>query len=228
MPNSNLSLALPLTLLIASCAAAPLGAGDETTGSADQADTTILDDCAVGHAANATAVTSGSDVAYTRSAATINAATHCDCADWQQDENLNGEAQADADHPTCRPDTFLDILWEHSTVPPWWWVVVQSWNVANATECNNSTLNVSLWEQTSPNVWTKQSEQTVNAVWDVNSNVCSPTSISGNDVTYGVLYRIHARATRGLAKNNHGYETVTIALDPPLPADQSGGQPITR
>lgn len=214
MSKFMLSVVSPLTIFIASCAVDPEPSSDGSTGSIAQA-TTIFDDCAVDHAANAFEdVALGSPQTYTRKGdPTINFT--CDCKAWQQDANANGTAQADIDHPHCRSNTFVNVRWATALSPiPQYLVEVPSWSLTNGdTECSNSTLAVSLWKLDSTNTWVKQGPtQTVNPVPDSNG-VCGPASIGGSAATTGELYRIHAIATRGLDDKNHGFETVKISAN---------------
>lgn len=213
MSKFKLLIASPLTLLIASCALDPEPSSDGRTGSIDQA-TTIFDDCAVGHAANAFEdVTLTSPQTYMRRGdPTINFT--CDCKAWQQDANVNGAAQADLDHPDCRSNTFVNVRWASASAFAHYLVEVPSWSLTNGdTECNNSTLAVSLWKLDSTSTWVKQGPtQTVHPV-PIGNGVCGSASLGGFGTATGDLYRIHALATRGLDDKNHGFETVRITTN---------------
>lgn len=217
MSNFMLSIVGSFTLLITACAVDAAGADRPPDGSAaaiEQA-TTVLDDCAVGHAANAFEDAAlASPQSYTRKGDPMINFT-CDCKAWQQDANANGTAQADLDHPLCRSNTFVNVQWENAVgAIPQYTVEVPSWSLTNGDiECKNSTLAVSLWKLDSTNTWVKQGP-TVTKSPTVNSNgVCSSVQIQDVAGSTGELYRIHAIATRGHDDNNHGFETVKISAN---------------
>jgi hypothetical protein len=88
---------------------------------------------------------------------------------------------------------------------------VPSWTLSNGqTECENSTLLVKYYKETSPGVFTFQFQQSKQPTW-TGSN-CTPIGITGGGTADGNRYRIKALATRGLGDLNHehGFETVKI------------------
>jgi hypothetical protein len=192
--------------LIASCAVDPAGATDEPTSSVDEEIT--LDKCATGHDANASLLFNGTTDMYTRSNATID--TICHCAAWQKDANQYDEDHANAAYPDCRPSTYVDIDWDVWLSALVWEVEVPSWSLTNGdTECSNSTLAINVFDETSPGVWTQSGPQQNYHPHPLGNGVCSPLQITGGGTTAN-RRRIHARATRGLAEYNHGYETVKV------------------
>ena len=207
-PHRTAALAVPTTLVLAlaACTVAPTDASDQPTATVEAAVT--LDKCATDHHANASLLFNGTTDTYTRSDATIN--TTCHCAAWQKDANQNGEAHADNAFPDCRPSTYVDIDWDVWLPVLAYEVDVPSWSLTNGdTECSNSTLAIKLFKETSPGVWTQQGPQQNYHPHTLASGACSPLQVTGGGDT-SATYRIHARATRGLADKNHGYETVKI------------------
>lgn len=73
-------------------------------------------------------------------------------------------------------------------------------------QCRRQPSNSRRW-----NLWAQQGpEQTLHPVPNANG-VCGSVTFAGGGAADGNLYRVHALATRGLAANNHGYETVKIS-----------------
>lgn len=213
------------TILITITFASLAGCTDQEPDIAveDQAISNITD-CATGALENAdTTLTYTGDGTYTRAASTINPdnqPSQCTCMDWQADANLVGTAQANIDFPKCRTGTILQIAaggqqqlgYIANTLVPQWD------NVSNQTECENSTLevHVDMWTGTQwLDVWpgTNSSGQklarVVHPTWSGTS--CNPVGLSSpqGTVMQGT-YRLHAKATRGLDANNHGFATVQL------------------
>ncbi|HUJ63648.1 MAG TPA: hypothetical protein VLX92_34350 [Kofleriaceae bacterium] len=196
---------------------------DPSTASTDQAITNITD-CATGAQENADGVLAlGADGTYTRNASTIDptGAHDCGCKAWQADDNANGEAQADHDFPSCRPGTI--VQYDNEATQQTGYLVnalVPSWTLTNGqTECENSTLDVRVdfwngtkWQDVWPGVNGQGQDlaEQVHGKWQ--GGTCQPaglTSPQGVVLNRGT-YRVHATATRGLAADNHGFETVQI------------------
>jgi hypothetical protein len=200
MSNTIHFLCLPFTLAIASCAVE----GEPT--SSTELDVT-LDTCATGHDPNASLLFNGTQDTYTRGETAIN--TTCHCAAWQKDANANGEAHANTAYPDCRPSTYVDVRWDLWLPILAYEVEVPAWSLTNGdTECSNSTLAVKLFKEVS-GAWVQQGPEEDFHPTPLGNGVCAPLQITGGGDT-GANYRIHARATRGLDANNHGFETVKI------------------
>ena len=211
MRNPSTLLAIPCVLLVASCAIDPADVveDDVTTGTVE-AETTVLDNCAVGHDENAFIGIFSAFESYTRKGdPKIN--YDCECKAWQKDANNLGEAQADLNHPQCRKETVVDIKWNVWFPNLAYAVTVPSWSLTNGDiECENSTLAVSYWKKTGPNQYTFQHQ----GVWHpqvMSDGTCSSLTYIGIGAADGSTYRIKALATRGLDDNNHGFETVKIS-----------------
>jgi hypothetical protein len=195
------------------------------TGTQDQAISNITN-CATGALENAdTALSYSGDGTYTRSASTINPdnlQSQCTCMDWQADANAFGTAQANLDFPRCRTTSILQIAAggqqqlgyiANALVPQWD-------NVSNQTECENSTLEVHVDQWTGTqwlDIWPGTNAQgqklarVVHPTWNASAQSCNPTGLSSpqGTVLQGT-YRLHAKATRGLDANNHGFATVQL------------------
>ena len=203
--TSTCLLTIASAILVAGCATD--GIDDESR--VEESITTKYDECAVNHAANAMEDVTGSFETYTRKGdPTIN--YDCDCLDWQKDARDHGEAQANIDHPLCRPETIVNMKWEVWYPVLAWEVRVPSWSLTNGEiECLNSKLVVSYWKETSPGTFTFQFSQTKQPTM-LADGTCSSISLGGSGTADGNRYRIKALATRGLDDKNHGFETVKV------------------
>ena len=197
---------LCVSLLLASCALDEA----EDLGATDQA-STLLDVCAVGHAANATSsVTPASYDSFSRSSTTMNltGATRCDCLDWQDIADSQGDAAANLAYPKCRPDTLVDFTVTGATATSQ--VHFQSFTeltekVHTQTDCSHSNLHMELWKSVGRGVWQEMWWGTQTAHWDAGR--CYQTVGEASPTVPNGLYRVKAVAT---PTGEQGYETVKI------------------
>jgi hypothetical protein len=203
---------LCVSLLLASCALDEA----EDLGSTDQA-STLLDVCAVGHAANATSsVTPASYDAFSRSSTTMNltGANRCDCLDWQDIADSQGDDAANLAYPKCRPETFVDFTVTGATAGS----QVQFGAFTELTEkvhtqvdCSRSTLEMQVWKSVGRGVWqVVWSPRAIAAHWDAGR--CYQTMGAGSPTVPNGLYRVKAVAT---PTGEQGYETVKIYAGTP-------------
>lgn len=207
-----------LALGVVGCVEAPdASTTDDDTASVDQ-DSTIFHQCAVGATilnADMVATPTSSD-SCTRPSATINrsGANQCDCFDWQIDKNQFGAAHADANHPTCRPLTMVDVSVDFGHAYNLT-ANVDAWDTSadNGVECNNSTLAVTFQEfdPTTSQFVTMASPfgaQVVHPHWL--GDHCSSAGAAIQVLGRGNDFRIRATATRGLGTPGfeHGFEGI--------------------
>jgi hypothetical protein len=207
MPKSSLLFS---SLLLSACAVDSVEDALDTSTVSDEV--TVLDNCATGTSANAKLLYDDYPTTdtYTRKGDPMINYT-CGCRQWQRDANELGEEVADAQNPSCRATTFVNIQFDVSYPTPRWKVEVPYWSLTNGkTECLNSKLEVSILRETSPNHWELVDKETRQPTWDASSGTCNEVFISGVGTT-SYRTRIKARATRGLFENNHGFETVKIS-----------------
>jgi hypothetical protein len=213
MTNRTYWLALPA--LIAGCAIDSTDASDGADGSdgedlaTSSVDQAVTTKCAVGHASNAQLSVFSALESYKRTGdPAIN--YDCDCLAWQKEVNNSNETTADAMYPKCRASTWVDISWQVWGYNHAWEVSVPSWTLTNGdTECNNSILEVEVWDEIAPNTFQFQYQTS----WQPHvmpDGTCSPIGITGGE-NLGRNRRIKATATRGLFTKNHGFETVKIS-----------------
>ena len=189
---------------------------DVETSAATQ-DSTVIDNCATGSTANASStMTSTSGDSYSRSAAKIN--TTCGCAAWQVDMNAHGAAQADIDFPSCRPWTYYDVtVTGFGNAGDRVGAHVNSWQTTSKTECENSELDIAIQENVGGTwfaVWPTTLHHYVieHPTFNPNTGSCEALEIDRGISDVGV-YRIEARAVKGLDANNHGYAGVEMIDD---------------
>jgi hypothetical protein len=196
-------------LLLVPCvlAACAIDTGEDVETSSAAGEVTVLDTCATGNNSNARLLYNGSTDSYTRGEGTIN--NTCECRGWQRDVNDHGEAVADANHPDCRPSTYVTIDWDVWKSTLAWEVEVTSWSLTNGTtECENSTLEVSVLRDTTAGTYELQSTDRRHPHMLPNGR-CSGISMGGGGTT-DARFKLRARATRGLFEYDHGFETVKI------------------
>ena len=176
---------------------------------ADQA-STVLDNCAVGHAANATsAVTPFTSDAYGRSSTTMNliGPTRCDCLDWQGIFDSQGEAAANAQYPKCRPDTIVDFTVTNASFFGAHFQVNSEFTekIHDAGRCAQSSLHMELWQSIGRGVWSRMWQGTQIPFW--NAGRCWQTVGESSPVVGNGLYRVKAVAN---IPGEQGYEGVVI------------------
>lgn len=202
---------LLLLCLLGACALDSTDPLDDEDLATTAQDSTVLDNCAVGHAANATSsVTPFTYDAYSRSSTTMNliGPTRCDCLDWQGLFDSAGEAAANAAYPKCRPDTIVDftvtgasgIVGAHFQVDSEF-----TEKIHDAGRCAQSSLHMELWKSIGRGVWQRMWQGTQVPFW--NAGRCWQTVGEASPVVANGLYRVKAVAN---IPGEQGYEGVLI------------------
>jgi hypothetical protein len=171
---------------------------------------TVLDNCAVGHAANATsAVTPFTSDAYGRSSTTMNliGPTRCDCLDWQAIMDSQGEDAANAQYPKCRPDTIVDFTVTNASLFAAHFQVNSEFTekIHDAERCAQSRLHMELWKSIGRGVWSRMWQGTQIPFWDAGR--CWQTVGESSPAVHDGIYRVKAVAT---IPGEQGYEGVVI------------------
>jgi hypothetical protein len=189
----------------------------DNTASTAQA-STIVDACATGQTEDADGATNGfQGDSYTRSANRID--TLCGCADWQVDANANGVAQANIDYPDCRPWTWFDVtVTGLGTLGTLLQADVPNWETTSADMCMNSQLDMAVEENVGGTwypVWPTTAGHffVFNPTFNSSTGKCDDLHKGPTIHDIGV-YRIKARAIRGLDQFNHGYAGVVLSAIP--------------
>jgi len=206
----NTMRTLLLGLLVSGCAMdAHDAASDEVATTAQ--DSTVLNNCAVGNAVNATGTISvGVGDSYTRSDLTMDliGTNRCDCIDWQGVYDVDGEAAANAAYPTCRPDAFVNFTVSKPLGATAHFQVFSEMtdHIHNATDCSHSNLHMELWKSTGRGIWQRLWTGTQTAYWD--GYRCFQTVGEASPSVASGLYRVKAVGTFA---NEQGYSTITIS-----------------
>ncbi|MEO8551690.1 MAG: hypothetical protein ABI678_17055 [Kofleriaceae bacterium] len=206
----------PLILLcfLGACALDTNPADTDELAEASQA-STVLDNCAVGHAANATsAVTPFAYDAYGRSSTTMNliGPTRCDCLDWQGIFDSQGEAAANAQYPKCRPDTIVDFTVTSAGFFGAHFQVDSEFTekIHDAGRCAQSSLHMELWQSVGRGLWQRLWQGTQVPFW--NAGRCWQTVGENSPAVGNGLYRVKAVAN---IPGEQGYEGLVIYAGTP-------------
>ena len=186
---------------------------DEEVSSIDQS-STILDQCAVGHAANASEIltTLTRSDSYGRSATTMDlfGSGRCDCINWQGVFDVEGEAAADAAYPTCRPEAIYDLRVKALSTDLAHYTVFSEFTdkVHTQANCALSKLHMEVWKRisTAPDVYQQIWGGTQIAHWDAGR--CYQTVGEASPNLPNGFYRIHAVATPA---GEQGYDTIVLS-----------------
>jgi len=200
---------LMMLCLMSGCALDTAGDDEELAATAQAS--TVLDNCAVGHAANALATVSvGIGDSYTRSSVTmdLSGANRCDCINWQGVFDSLGQAAADAAYPTCRPDAIMQVT--VSGPSGMFSAHFEAFSeltekVHTQIDCSHSNVHMELWKNVGGDVWQHMWSGTQTAHWDAGR--CYQTVGEASPSVPNGLYRVKAVATPA---GEQGYETVTI------------------
>jgi hypothetical protein len=198
-----------LMCLLSGCA---LDAGDDQELATTAQSSTVLDNCAVGTAANALGTVSAAGDSYTRSDLTMDliGINRCDCIDWQGVYDSLGQAAADAAYPKCRPDAIFQVTVTGSAHFEAFSEMTDK--VHTQIDCSHSNVHMELWKSIGRGVWQHLWSGTQTAHYD-------PPLVSGQtgrcyqsvgeaspSVSTG-LYRVKAVATPA---GEQGYGTIQI------------------
>jgi hypothetical protein len=181
-------------------------------------DSTVLDNCAVGTAANATGtITLFSGDSYTRGDLTMDLAgpTRCDCIDWQGLYDVDGETVADAAYPKCRPDAIFQVT---VSKPPGFTGHFQAFSeltdkVHDAVDCSHSSIHMELWQELGRGLWKRLWSGSQIAHYDppldpTKTGRCYQTIGEASPTVLNGVYRVKAVATPA---GEQGYGTITIS-----------------
>jgi len=193
----------------------PSGADDELATIAQ--DSTVLDNCAVGSALNATgSVGLFSGDSYTRSDLTMDliGTTRCDCIDWQGVFDTLGQAAADAAYPKCRPDAIVQFS---VSKPSGFTAHFQAFSemtdkVHTQIDCSHSSIHMELWQSTGRGIWKRLWSGSQIAHYDppldpAQTGRCYQTIGEASPSVASGLYRVKAVATPA---GEQGYGTIQI------------------
>jgi hypothetical protein len=195
-------------ILLSGCAV------DDELASTDQS-STIVDQCAVGHAINAEEVLSAGSDSYARSATTMDLTGpgRCDCINWQGVFDVSGEAAADAAYPTCRPEAIYSLRVKALATDLAHYTVFSEFTdkVHTQADCTLSKLHMELWRQTGPDTWQEFWWGTQTAHWDAGRCYQTVGEAAPNKATPNMangFYRIHAVATPA---GEQGYDGIVLS-----------------
>ncbi len=165
--------------------------------------------CATGSTVNSSTTIDGAGgETYPRTYGEID--TTCGCQAWQIDYNANGEAQANADYPSCRPWTWVDATIEQfGNAGVELGADVQNWGTTSKTECENSELDIAIEEEVSGTwygSWPAEAGHyyIFHPTFNDSTGSCEELEKLHDPSDIGV-YRVKTRAIRGLDADNHGY-----------------------
>lgn len=200
-----------MVLLLAGCALD--GEGEETELATAAQASTVLDNCAVGTAANALGtVSGGGSDAYTRSDLTMDliGTNRCDCIDWQGVYDVEGEAVADAAYPKCRPDAIFQVT--VSGTAHFQAFSEMTDKVHTQVDCSHSNVHMELWKSIGRGIWQRMWSGTQTAHYDPPLNPgftgrCYQTLGEASPSVPTGLYRVKAVATPA---GEQGYGTIQI------------------
>jgi hypothetical protein len=207
---------LMLCVVLTGCV---IDAGDSDELASTGQASTVLDNCAVGHAANALATVSvGGGDSYSRSSTTmdLSGTNRCDCINWQGVFDSHGgsnneaaaEAAAEAAYPKCRPDAIVQFT--VSGPPTMFSAHFEAFSeltekVHTQVDCSHSNVHMELWRNIGGDVWQHMWSGTQTAHWEAGR--CYQTVGEASPSVPNGLYRVKAVATPA---GEQGYETIEI------------------
>ena len=199
---------LILGLLMTGCVTADGDATEDLAATAQ--DSTVLDNCAVGTAANALGTVAAAGDSYTRSDLVMDLAgtNRCDCIDWQGMYDSLGmdaaaAAAANAAYPKCRPEAIFQVSVTGSAHFEAFSEMTD--HIHDATDCSHSNIYMELWKSIGRGIWQHLWSGTQTAHWD--GYRCYQTVGEASPSVPTGLYRVKGVATFA---NEQGYATIQI------------------
>ncbi|MEP6863906.1 MAG: hypothetical protein ABJE66_24980 [Deltaproteobacteria bacterium] len=194
-----------------------LDAADDTELATTAQASTVLDNCAVGTAANALGTVSTAGDSYTRSDLVMDliGTQRCDCIEWQGMYDSLGmdaaaAAAANAAYPKCRPEAIFQVTVTGSAHFEVFSEMTDK--VHTQVDCDHSDLHMELWKSIGRGIWQRMWSGTETAHFDPPLNPamigrCPQTVGEASPSVPAGLYRVKAVATPA---GEQGYGTIQI------------------
>jgi hypothetical protein len=210
----TMTMTMRTMLVVCFASGCALDAADDAEDLAATAQaSTVLDNCAVGTAANALGTVSGGvGDSYTRSDLTMDliGTNRCDCIDWQGLYDSAGEAAADAAYPKCRPDAIFQVTVSGTAHFQAFSELTDK--VHTQVDCSHSNVHMELWKSIGRGIWERMWSGTQTAHYDPplivgQTGRCYQTVGEVSPSVTSGLYRVKAVATPA---GEQGYGTIQI------------------